>query len=324
MSEKSETPEHDTVLRVHSNKDLRITLIGAGTIGLSFAAYHLTHLLSPSQLTIYDTRPDLEQHIDQNLSELFADTPAKAAIDNIRVATSLADAVSEAHIIQESGPENLAFKRQLWAQVEQHAPEHCLLWSSTSGIPASAQAQDMKDKSRLLVVHPYNLPHVMPLLELVASPHTSEDVIKRTQQFWVDRGRVPVHIKKETTGFVANRLAFALLREAVHLVNENVVSVEELDSIVESSMGPRWAVAGPFKSYHAGGGPAGLEGFFKNIGGTVQACWDDSGKPNVGDGWEEKIFKQAQEVYGQVDVSERDRITRRVLEVLKEEKNRSA
>ena len=164
----------------------------------------------------------------------------------------------------------------------------------------------------------------MPLLELVPSPHTAEEVITRTQAFWVDRGRVPIRIKKETTGFVANRLAFALLREAVHLVNENVVSVEELDKIVESSMGPRWAVAGPFKSYHAGGGQAGLEGFFKNIGGTVQDCWSDLGKPNVGEEWEGKIFAQAQDAYGWVDVSERDRITRRVLEVLTEEKDRSA
>jgi 3-hydroxyacyl-CoA dehydrogenase len=134
---------------------------------------------------------------------------------------------------------------------------------------------------------------------------------------------VPIHIKKETTGFVANRLAFALLREAVHLVDAGVVSVEEIDKIVETSMGPRWAVAGPFKSYHAGGGQAGLEGFFKNIGGTVQDCWADAGTVNVGDGWEQKIFKEANEVYGTVDVVERDRITRRLLQVLAEEKEAS-
>lgn len=134
---------------------------------------------------------------------------------------------------------------------------------------------------------------------------------------------MPVHIKKETTGFVANRLAFALLREAIHLVNEGVVDVSELDRIVETSMGPRWAVAGPFKSYHAGGGPAGLEGFFKNIGGTVQACWDDGGKVNVGDGWKEEVFRQARETYGTVDVKERDRLTKRLLEVLDEERGRS-
>jgi 3-hydroxyacyl-CoA dehydrogenase len=300
---------------------IKITLIGTGTIGLSFAAFHLAKL-SPSQLTIYDTRPDLSTYIEEFLPKFFESGKSPADISEIRLAVTLEEAVSDSHIIQESGPENLDVKRKLWKEVEKYAPNDALLWSSTSGIPASQQAQDMRDKTRLLVVHPYNPPHIMPLLELVPSPETSDTVISRTQDFWRERGRVPIHIKRETTGFVANRLAFALLRESIHLVNEGVVSVSELDQIVESSMGPRWSVAGPFKSYHAGGGPAGLEGFFKNIGGTVQSCWDDAGTINVGDGWEEEIFKQAKETYGTVDVNERDRITRRVLDVLKEEKGK--
>ncbi|KAJ4315812.1 hypothetical protein N0V94_005763 [Neodidymelliopsis sp. IMI 364377] len=305
--------------------DLRITLIGTGTIGLSFAAFHLTHLASPSQLTIYDTRPDAAQYVQDNLPQFFRDQDQSSlpSFSDVKVATSLQSAVKDASIIQESGPENLPFKLDLWAKVEAHAPKDALLWSSTSGIPASQQSGNMQDKSRLLVVHPYNPPHIMPLLELVPSPDISASVIQRTYAFWRERGRVPIHIKKETTGFVANRLAFALLREAVHLVDAGVVSVEEIDKIVETSMGPRWAVAGPFKSYHAGGGQAGLEGFFKNIGGTVQDCWADAGTVNVGDGWEQKIFKEANEVYGTVDVGERDRITRRLLQVLAEEKEAS-
>lgn len=299
-------------------KELGITLIGTGTIGLSFAAFHLSNP-APCQLTIYDTRPNLSAYIQEQLPKFFEDAQTRD-FSSIKLATTLQEAVKNADIIQESGPENLSIKQELWKEVENHAPPEALLWSSTSGIPASQQAQHMQDKTRLLVVHPYNPPHIMPLLELVPSPETSEHVISRTQDFWRERGRVPIHIKKETTGFVANRLAFALLREAIHLVDEGVVSVEELDQIVESSMGPRWAVAGPFKSYHAGGGPGGLEGFFKNIGGTVQGCWDDAGKVNVGDGWEGNVFKQAQETYGTVNVSERDRITRRLLDVVREEK----
>ncbi|KAF2819819.1 hypothetical protein CC86DRAFT_398479 [Ophiobolus disseminans] len=302
-----------------TNEELRITLIGTGTIGLSFAAFHLSSAI-PCQLTIYDTRPNLHDYVHEQLPRLFADEAIPSDIAKIRIATSLPHAVADAHVVQESGPENLDVKKELWKEVEKSAPNDALLWSSTSGIPASQQAQAMQDKTRLLIVHPYNPPQLMPLLELVPSPQTSETVIARTRDFWQSRGRVPIHIKQETTGFVANRLAFALLREAIHLVNQGVVSVSELDQIVESSMGPRWAVAGPFKSYHAGGGPAGLEGFFKNIGGTVQACWDDAGKVNVGDGWEEDVFKQAKETYGTVNVQERDRITRRVLQVLKEEK----
>lgn len=303
---------------MEEKENIKIVLIGAGTIGLSFAAFHIANK-SPANVVIYDTRPDAHTYIEEGLKPLLSINETQ---NTFRVATSLRDAVSDADIIQESGPENIPFKKTLWKEIEQYAPKDALLWSSTSGIPASAQAQDMQDKARLLVVHPYNPPHIMPLLELVPSPQTSEEVVQRTQAFWQDRGRVPIHIKKETTGFVANRLAFALFREAIHLVNEGVVSVTELDSIVESSMGPRWAVAGPFKSYHAGGGPAGLEGFFKNIGGTVQACWDDAGKLSVGGEWQEEVCRQAKEAYGVVDVGERDRITKSVLEAVSEGKKK--
>lgn len=307
---------------MESEKELRITLVGAGTIGLSFAAFHLAHLPASSHLAIYDTRPNAEQYIRDNLSKFFSPDSTPPSTSDVRIPTSLHDAVSNAHIIQESGPEDLQIKQNLWAEIEKHANKDALLWSSTSGIPASQQAQKMQDRTRLLVVHPYNPPHIMPLLELVPSPSTSAAVIQRTQDFWRARNRVPIHIHQETAGFVANRLAFALLREAIHLVDAGVVSVAELDKIVESSMGPRWAVAGPFKSYHAGGGPAGLKGFFGNIGETVQACWSDAGSVNVGDGWEDKVFAQAKEVYGTVDVAERDRITRRLLDVLEEEKGK--
>jgi 3-hydroxyacyl-CoA dehydrogenase len=302
----------------------QITLIAVGTIGLSFAAFHLTHLSCPSHLTIYDTRPDLESYVHSNLPKFYTEAQSPPDLSKIHITNNLQTAIRNASIIQESGPENLEIKQALWKEVEEHAPKDALLWSSTSGIPASQQSASMTDKSRLLVVHPYNPPHIMPLLELVSSPQTSPSVIERTQKFWRERGRVPIHIKKELTGFVSNRLAFALLREAIHLVDSGVVSVAELDSIVETSMGPRWAVAGPFKSYHAGGGVGGLEGFFKNIGGTVQACWEDSGNVSVGDGsgWEERVFREAREAYGNVDTRERDEVTRRVLEVVSEEKGK--
>lgn len=298
-------------------KDTQITLIGCGTIGLSFAAFHLQHINSPSQLTILDTRPDLKDYVLSTLPKYLE--PSKQALAfEIRLTSDLAEAVAYADIIQEQGPENVAFKSKLWAEVEQHAKPAALLWSSTSGIPASSQSREMKDKSRLIVVHPYNPPHIMPLLEVVPSSVTSTEVIESTLSWWKSRGRTPVLMKKEVTGFVANRLAFALLREGIQLVNEGVVTPEEVDAVVTSSMGPRWAVAGPFKSYHAGGGAGGLEAFFKNIGGTLQGCWEasDANRTNVGDGWEQEIFGQTEQAYGIVNTAERDRKTQAVLEAV--------
>jgi len=157
----------------------------------------------------------------------------------------------------------------------------------------------------------------MPLLEVVPSPETASSIILRTEAFWKARGREPVVVHKEMTGFVANRLAFALLREAIHLVKEGVVSVEDVDRIVTSSMGPRWAVWGPFKSYRAGGGSGGLEAFFKNIGGTAQECWNDAGRENVGEGWEREVFRQCENRFGMVDTVVRDMTTEGVLKAAK-------
>jgi 3-hydroxyacyl-CoA dehydrogenase len=226
--------------------------------------------------------------------------------------------------VQEQGPENVAFKTSIWPEIEASAPPTCLFWSSTSGIPASKQAENMQDKSRLLVVHPFNPPHVMPILEIVPSPSTDPEVLRRTLEYWKDSARVPVVVKKETVGFVANRLAFALLREAIHLVNEGVVSPHDVDQIVENSMGPRWAVAGPFKSYHAGGGAGGLRGFFDNIGGTIQECWDDSGKVNMGEDWEDSVCQEVRDTYGEkdpVELQRRTEMTKMLIETRNSQKN---
>ncbi len=315
---------------------LRITLIGAGTIGLSLVALHFKQVNSPAaprlELTVHDSRPDIEGYILKTLpAYIDAEITRKVYVaggyhvtlnyvhggtrsNTLIVDDNLESAVSKADIIQEQGPENAAFKTALWPKVEQHCLPDALLWSSTSGIPASIQSTGMKDRSRLIVTHPWNPPHVMPLIEVVPSPHTSPKVISRTMDFWKSIDKVPVLLQKETTGFVGNRLAFALLREAIHLVNEGVASVEDIDSVMQNSLGPRWAISGPFKSYQAGGGEGGIEAFFKNIGSTIQGCWDDAGKVNIGEGWEEKIYNQTKEAYGVLDTKGRDVKTWTVLD----------
>jgi 3-hydroxyacyl-CoA dehydrogenase len=304
-----------------ATQHVKVAIIGAGTIGLSFAALHL--IKNPDcTVTIYDTRPDLKEYMRAKLQEFLVDADVKECTSRVYTADSLERAISNANIVQEQGPENAGFKRTTWAQIEQHAPSDALFWSSTSGIPASEQSRDMRDQSRLVVVHPYNPPHIMPLLEVVPSPSTSQAVIDRTLEYWRNLGRVPVLIRRECTGFVANRLAFALFREACSLVAQGVVGVEDLDAVVQASMGPRWTVAGPFKSYHAGGGEGGLRSFVEKIGGTVQECWDASDKDVkaghivVGEKWQEEVCRQTDEAYGVVDTGERDLKTKAVLKAV--------
>lgn len=322
------------------NTSVPITLIGLGSIGISFAALYLTH--SEATVSVYDPRPDLEDHIKSVLAIYLDNSDARFEVESLissgrlRICTSLKDACKDAAIVQEQGPENLTFKSSTWKQVVHFVSPDTHLWSSTSGIPASKQVKDLDDKSRLLVVHPYNPAHIMPLIEISPSPYTSADRPAFAKSFFqaLNSGHQPVVLQKEVPGFVGNRLSFLLFREACHLVSEGVVSPEDLDTIVEASIGPRWAVAGPFKTYHYGGGVKGLDGFFKNLSGTVEDVWDDAGQPSFkgtsylpGDSgssgeqkgkksWADAVVEQTNQAYGlptTADFAKRDKALRRVI-----------
>ncbi|KFY15908.1 hypothetical protein V492_01686 [Pseudogymnoascus sp. VKM F-4246] len=317
-----------------SSAQHHVTLIGLGTIGISFAALHIKH--TNAIVSVYDTRPDLEEYISSVLPGYIDSEDAALSLTQLRLAgrlnicSSLEEACKNATIVQEQGPENPSFKKSIWAQVEKLVSDTTHLWSSTSGIPASVQVQDMSDQTRLLVVHPFNPPHVMPLLEIVPSPTTKSTEADFAKQYFTDMasGHQPIVLKKEITGFVGNRLAFALLREACYLVDQDIISAQDLDLLVESSIGPRWAVQGPFKSYNMGGGAAGLGSFLKHLSGTVQGVWDSSVPLNFSnpsgewgsDDWEGKVVAQVAEAYGSPNPAQytaRDAALQGVIEVQK-------
>lgn len=323
-----------------------IALVGLGTIGLSLAATHLKH--AGANVRLFDVREDLEQHV-ASLLPVYLESQNAAddefSVQNLLlhgrmvICSSIEEACTGATIVQEQGPETLAFKKATWARVVKQAPATAHLWSSTSGILASKQVEDLEDldKSRLCIVHPFNPPHITPLIEIVPSPYTDPSKVQFAKRYFegLNAGYRPVVINKEITGFVGNRLAFALFREACYLVNNDVVSAQDLDAVVEASFGPRWAVAGPFKLWHWGGGAGGLESFFRNLSGTMEACWEDAGNISFKgtsvhgdtgteshtsrDDWPGKIAKQTQEAYGSPTpdvLAWRDIDLRRVLQAL--------
>lgn len=339
--------------------DERITLIGVGAIGISFLALHLSH--SAATVSVYDPRPDLQEHLEAVLPLYLPSTPGLTVAEllsskRLRLCTTLAAAVRDATIVQEQGPEDVRFKQRTWDEVIRHVSPTTHLWSSTSGLPASQQLahlDDSKDdggndsilsysaRARLLIVHPFNPPHIMPLLELVPSPSTAPAELDFAKTYFtaLNSGHRPITIHRETVGFVANRLAYVLFREACHLVDQGVVSVGDVDEIVRASLGPRWAVAGPFKMYGFGGGKKGMLGFLENIGKSIRAVWEDQGQvemgavdglPEDGDGegegegnvgWKAKIVQQTDAAYGTLtadDVRARDRALRAVLSVQEE------
>ncbi|KAF7717457.1 Uncharacterized protein PECH_000495 [Penicillium ucsense] len=311
-----------------------IAILGAGTIGLSTTAMHLRR--PDTTVTIFDPRPDAEAQIHAQLPS-FLDDPTiitatskmntETNVNNpdipipsphqsrphphprlrLRLATSIQDAVQNATIVQEQTPELLSSKQSLWQEVSRFASPTAHLWSSSSGIPASAQAQtcspsDRGDvQTRLLVVHPFNPPHVMPLVEIVPGPLTRAERVRFAEDYFSEIPAPvgvdsvlpssssspspsfyrPVTLQKEIPGFVGNRLAFALLREACHLVGEGVVTAQDLDTIVTSSLGPRWAGSGVFESYHAGGGPGGIGAFLDKLAPTIRDVWAQLGTPVI-------------------------------------------
>jgi ketoreductase RED1 len=213
----------------------------------------------------------------------------------------LSQAVASADIIQENGPEKKDFKQHLWVDVEKHCKPEALLLSSSSGIPASEQSLLMSLPERLVIGHPFTPPHIMPLVEVVPGSARNEGTIKKVIAFYEGLGKTVVVLRKEITSFVGNRLQSALFREAVYLVREGVVSVDELDRVVTASLGIRWAVAGPFKSFHMGGGPGGLQHFLDTLGASMERLWPRLGTASFDDPTKKLLMEQANASFASIN-----------------------
>ncbi|MGW6932371.1 3-hydroxyacyl-CoA dehydrogenase NAD-binding domain-containing protein [Lentzea sp. NPDC054927] len=275
----------------------KVAVIGAGVIGLSWARLFVEHGMT---VRVTDPRPDL------------ADVVPSGAL----VASSVAEAVRDADFVQENGPENLEFKKNLFAELVREAPADALLLSSSSAIPSTAFAEGI-DGSRILIGHPFNPPHVIPLVEVVPGEQTSEDSVQRAVEFYRSLGRTPVVERKEIPGFVGNRLQAALSREAAYLVEQGVVTPADLDAVVTNSLGLRWATVGPFLGAHLGGGPGGYRHLAEHIGKSMQGL--ELGSPS---GNPEKLIEAVEDAYGSSTYSAlaetRDRKQLAVLTALEE------
>ena len=253
----------------------KVAVIGAGVIGASWTAVFLAHGLS---VLINDPRDDVEavvhDYIGKASSTLEAlGLPTKNLAAKLRFEADLARAVSDADLVQENGPERVEFKQDLWARIELHVPAHALLLSSSSAKTATEQSIKMRNPGRLLIGHPVNPPHLIPLVEVVPGERTEPEAVADAVAFYKALGKVPRVLRKEIQGFVANRLQRAIFRECCHLVLEGVVTVDELDDVVTSSIGLRWSADGPFRSFHLGGGPGGFVSFFRQFAPGMEAAW---------------------------------------------------
>ncbi|KXP01294.1 3-hydroxyacyl-CoA dehydrogenase NAD-binding domain-containing protein [Tsukamurella pseudospumae] len=254
---------------------MNITVIGAGVIGISWSALFLAN---GHTVTVYDVADDAPQRVrdgiaqcEPTLRSLGYDTTDMTA--RLTFCDDLDEAVREADVVQENGPERRDFKRRLWAQVEKAAKPTALLLSSSSGMTATSQSALMTDPGRMLIGHPFNPPHMIPLVEVVPGENTAPSAVDEAMRFYAALGKTPIRLRREIPGFAANRLQAALFKESVALVRAGMVTVEELDEIVVNSIGLRWATAGPFQSFHLGGGPSGFRGYLDHFATGVQLLW---------------------------------------------------
>ncbi len=259
-----------------------VAVLGAGVIGMSWATLFAARGLTVRVWDPRDIRDELRESVTQFAGAL-PEGPRDPAelLAAIEVCDDVASAVRDAQVVQENGPERIELKRELYSTVEAHVGPEAFIFSSTSGIMPSDLAEKLAHPGRLLIGHPFNPPHVLPLVEVVPGAKTDPATVEAAVAFYTALGKVPVVLHKEIGGFVANRLQSAIFRESVYLVLEGVVSEEELDRIVTESIGVRWATAGPFQSMHLGGGPGGLRHMFEHLGPGMRRRWKSLGDPEL-------------------------------------------
>ncbi|MGA9869097.1 MAG: 3-hydroxyacyl-CoA dehydrogenase NAD-binding domain-containing protein [Acetobacteraceae bacterium] len=263
----------------------RIAVLGAGTIGASWAAWFLAR---GKRVALYDPNPaaaDFARRFIGNawptLTQLGLDE--RADPDAWTFGTDPAEAVRGAHFVQENAPERLAIKRDLYGAIEQALPEDAILASSSSGITMSELQRGFRMAPRMAIGHPFNPPHLIPLVEVVGGRDTAPETIAWCLAFYAAIGKRPIHIRKEAPGHLANRLQAALYREAVSAVVSGLASVADVDTAITAGPGLRWALMGPHMTFHLGGGEGGMTHMLEQFRPVFEGWWESMETPKLTD-----------------------------------------
>src|SRR6059036_2525394 len=251
----------------HNKPIHRIAIVGTGVIGASWAAQYLARGFD---VVATDPAPNAEANLRKYVDEAWEQLTViglspGAARDRLSFTSSMKDALSNADLVQENGPERPDFKVKLFADMDDATPVDSLIASSSSGITPSVMQSQCKHPERILVGHPFNPPHIIPLVEVVGGAKTSPQAIQRAMAFYASIGKKPILLRKELPGHVANRLQLALYREVMYLIEQDVLSVADADAAVSWGPGLRWGIMGPNLQFHLAGGAGGMKHFFEGV-----------------------------------------------------------
>ncbi|WFU45496.1 3-hydroxyacyl-CoA dehydrogenase NAD-binding domain-containing protein (plasmid) [Bradyrhizobium sp. CB82] len=268
-----------------SNQPIRrIAIVGTGVIGASWAALFLAKGLD---VVATDPAPNAEARLREFVARAWPaltrlGLSAGASQSKLKFTTDLAEALTNADLVQENGPERIDFKQKLYGQLDELLPPDVIIASSSSGLTMSEiQKGAASHPERCVIGHPFNPPHLIPLTEIVGGAKTSEATIRRAVEFYTSIGQRTVRINKEMPGHVANRLQAALAREVYYLVDEGVISVADVDTALSWGPGLRWGIMGQVMLNHLGGGPGGIEHMLKQFSGPMTAWWKVLGSPTL-------------------------------------------
>lgn len=256
-----------------------MAVIGVGSIGASWTSLALSY-----GVTVHasDPAPDAEERLRATVTEHLVALGADGDVSGLlHFHRDPAEAAAAVEFVIESGPERLELKRTLFAALDEAAAPHVVLASSSSGLGPSSFQDACRHPDRVLVAHPFNPPHLVPLVEVVGGRKTSEDAVARTMSMMSALGRRPVRVRAELPGHVVNRLQAALWREAYDLVQRGAISVADLDLAVSSGPGLRWALLGPIATQHLSGGPGGLAHVLEHLGPPMVEWWADLREPEL-------------------------------------------
>jgi carnitine 3-dehydrogenase len=269
----------------------RIAIVGTGVIGASWAAQYLARGFD---VVATDPAPNAEANLRKYVDDAWTVLTSiglspGATRDRLEFTPDMKKALAKADFVQENGPERVDFKIKLYADMDAVTPPDSLIASSSSTLTMSVVQAKCEHPERCVIGHPFNPPHVIPLVEVVGGAKTSPAAIEKALAFYESIGKRAILLRKEVPGHVANRLQSALYREVLYLIEQGVLSVADADDAVSWGPGLRWGVMGPSLQFHLGGGAGGIQHFIDHLLPAMEPLWKVLGTPGLTPEFKQKL-----------------------------------
>jgi len=287
---------------ISPDKVRSVAVIGAGSVGASWAALFLAHGLD---VVAYDPGPGAEARARQFIADAWpalvelgqAATP-QPPMERLSFAATISEAAREADAVQENVLERLELKAKVLAEIDAAASPDKIILSSTGGITPSVMQASCANPERLVVLHPFNPSHLMPLVEVVGGKQTSPEVVEWAMAFARRLGKKPIRLNAEAKGHMTNRLQFALVREAVACLTEGMASAEDIDAALRYGLAPRWLLMGSLLTLHMAGGEGGMQGILDHTGKALEEWWTPTEQVSLTPQVVSRLVEAAREVSG--------------------------